>query len=516
MTETPVSCSNANTSLRPERGILLLAFAVVALHLATAGRYGIFRDELYYLACAKHLAWGYVDQPPLIALLTWLTTHLFGSSLLAIRFLPALASGLLVLLTATIARELGGGRFAQYFAAFAVIPVPIYLILHHWLTMNAFEPLFWMAVVWCALRSINTNEPRYWLIAGVLCGIGLENKYSMLFCIAGLIVGLVLTQERRWLRNRWFWAGVILALTLFLPNFLWLIHHNFPFLEFERDSRMSGSRIARAPIAFIADQALIMNPLLFPLWIAGLVWLFTSVRSKKYRLLGWMFLTIFLTLLLMKAKNYYVAPAYPMLFAAGAVAIEQATAHKRHWFRFAYIAAILLSGCVLAPLVMPILPVQSFLRYQKHLGGFTPVQFENLKPSPLPQYFADEFGWENMARQTAKVYNRLPPADRADTAIFANNFGEAGAIDFFGPKYGLPPSISNHESYWLWGPRNYTGKSVIVLGSDGVGDREHFRSVEVAGRVDDPYCRPIERFDLFLCHGLTTELHAFWPKTKNW
>jgi hypothetical protein len=445
---------------RMQGSILWLGVIEVGIHLATANRYGIFRAELYYIACSRHLAWGYVDQPPLIALVTWMVAHSLGTTLFALRLLPALAGGGLVWLTASIARELGGGRFAQLLSALVVIPVPIYLILNHWLTMNAFEPLLWTGILWCAVRMINTKDPRYWLWIGLLVGLGLENKYSMVFGIGGLLFGLALTRERRLLLSGWLLVGAACALLLFLPNLIWLVHHHFPFLEFEHNSRESGSRILRGPLAFVWDQVLIMNPLLAPLWMVGLGWLLVSRDGRRYRALGWTCVSILVLLLLLKSKNYYVAPIYPILFAAGATAFEKATMERR-WMRNGYGAAVVVSGLVLAPLVMPLLSPQGFVRYRAALGGFTPVRFENLDETLLPQYFSDEFGWEDMARKTAKVYAALPEPERASTAIFANDYGQASAIDFFGPRFGLPASISKNESFWLWGPGGYTGKSSL-------------------------------------------------------
>lgn len=496
--------------------VLLLALADVALHLATAARYGIFRDELYYIACARHLTWGYVDHPPLIALITWLVIHTLGTSLIALRLLPALAGGALVILTARTARELGGNSFAQTLAAAAILPVPIYLILHHWLTMNAFEPLLWTGVLYFALRLVNTRDPRYWLPIGILTGIGFENKYSMLFCITALILGLLLTPSRLLLRTRWFWISALIATAIFMPNLIWLIHHHFPFLEFEQNSRLSGSRIKRGPIAFLADQALIMNPLSAALALAGLCWLFISRPARAYRFLGFTCAAILLTLLLIKAKNYYAAPAYPALFAAGAAAFESFTANKQQLLRPVFGSALLLSGFFFAPLVMPILPIPPFLKLQAAMHGFTPVRFENQPGSLLPQYFSDEFGWEDMVRKTAAVYSSLPKEEQPTTAIFANDYGQAAAIDFFGPRYGLPPSVSKAESFWLWGPRSYTGQSVIVLGSDGAGDRRHFRSVQIETLVDNPYARADEHYNILLCHDLNRSLQTLWPSLKSW
>jgi hypothetical protein len=312
---------------------------------------------------------------------------------------------------------------------------------------------------------------------------------------------------------------------IFLPNLLWLVKHDFPFLELMRNIRESGRDVVRGPIAFVADQAFIINPLLFPLWAGGLVWLFLGKQGRRYRIFGWGYLVMLITFIVMKGKNYYLAPAYPMLFAAGAVAFERITDRSSSptvrtrvrwlWTRWAYAAAIILASAALSPLSLPILSPETYIRYQAALG-FEPPKTEHQETGPLPQHFADEFGWEEMTRAVAEVYHRLPPEERAQTAIFANNYGEAGAIDFFGPKYGLPKAISNHQSYWLWGPRNYTGAIVIVLGSDGDGDREHFQTVEPVGRTYHPYSRRDEHFEIFLCRGLNQPLSALWPSIKGW
>lgn len=494
--------------------VLPIACLVALAHLLTAGRYGIFRDELYYIACARHLGAGYVDHPPLIALIAWLVSHTLGSSLLALRLLPALASGVLVWMTARIAQEWGGGRYAQFLAALSIAPVPIYLILQHWLTMNAFEPLCWAGIFWAASRLILRQDPRYWLLIGALAGIGLENKYSIVFPLTGLLFGILLTPARKWLRSPYLGIAVGVAALLFLPNLLWLIHHGFPFLEFERNSRQSDARILRGPVSFLVDQARIMNPVLAPLWLLGLGWFFTR-GGKALRPIGIAALFVILLLLGLQGKNYYVSPVYPALFASGAVFLERLSA-RRVWLRAAYPVCIVVSGCALAPLVMPILSPQRFLAYHHLWRDFTPVVFENQPERPLPQYFSDEFGWEAMTQATARIFRKLPKQEQARTAIFANDYGQAAAIDFFGPRYGLPASVSKAETYWLWGPRQYDGQSVIVLGSDGRGDREHFRSVEAAGEANSEYSRDDERYTIFMCRGIYPPLGVLWPRMKAW
>jgi len=508
--ERPVSRFTSASAI-----VFYIAGAKLLFHLLTATRYGIFRDEMYYFACSQHMAWGYVDQPPLIALVIWITRHTLGSSVFALRLPAAVAGAALVWLAGKLARELGGGRFAQALAALAVFTVPIYMIMHHWITMNAFEPLIWMGCLWCVVRAINSGNEKYWFWFGVLAGVGFEAKYSIVFFLGGVLAGVLATRERRILKSKWLWLGALAAFFIFLPNFIWLVRHNFPFIELMHNIRMTSRDVVRGPLAFVLDQGQIMNPILFPLWLAGLAWLFFAREGKRYRVLGWTYMVVLATFIALKGKNYYLVPIYPILFAAGAVAFERVTNRRWVWTRAAYIAVLVVCTAVLAPLFAPVLPVESFIRYERKLG-IEPPKAENQNNGALPQYFADEFGWEDMVREVARIYNSLPPDERARTAIFANSYGQAGAIDYFGPKYGLPSAISNHQNYWYWGPRNYTGDIVIVLGSDGSGDREHFKSVEVAGRADNPYSREDERYDIFLCRGMLWDFKTVWPKMKKW
>ncbi len=493
--------------------VLYLAGAKLLLHLLTAARYGIFRDEMYYWACGQHLAWGYVDQPPMIALIAWFARHVFGQSPLGVRFLPALAGAALVWMAGLLAREMGGGRFAQTLAALAILPVPIYVLLDHWLTMNAFEPLIWMGCLWCVVRAIKRDDARYWFWLGLLAGIGFETKYSIAFLLFGIFVGMLFTPERRFLKSKWLWLGVLMCGAIALPNFLWQRHYDWPFLQLMHNVRASNRDIIRGPVAFVLDQIQIMHPILAPLWIGGALWLLLAKAARPYRIFGWTFLMVLGTFLALKGKNYYVAPIYPVLFAEGAVGFERITATRFGWSRVAYVAIIVLTGALLLPIFCPILSPENFLKYQAAIH-ITPPAAENQNNGPLPQYFADEFGWEEMVRKVAQVYNSLPPEERAKCAIFSNGWGEAAAIDFYGPKYGLPHAISKHNTYWIWGPDNYTGEIMIVLHSDGRGDRQHFASVEPAGEVSHPYSRRDEWFTIWLCRGLKWNLKDVWPEMK--
>ena len=486
------------------------------MQLLTDSRYGYFRDELYYLACAQHLDWGYVDQPPLIALIAWFARHVFGDSLLGLRLLPGLAGAAMVWLTGQTARQLGGGRWAQGFAALCAFLAPIFLLLDRWLSMNAFEPLFWLGCSYLVIRIVKTGDQQLWIWFGVLAGLGLENKYSIAVFAMGLVVGLLLTPARQALRKKWIWIGGAIAFLIFLPNLIWNIQHQWPFLELMRNIRASGRDIDMAPLQFLGTQVLIMSPIALPVWLAGLSYFLVSKNGKAYRALGWAFVITLGTFIVLHGKLYYPAPAYPMLFSAGAVAIEGWIAGPaRAWLKPALVAVLILLTVPLVPLVMPVLPIDTFLTYQTKLPFSSPRTEKSHLKAALPQHFADEFGWQEMVAKVARIYVSLPPDQRAQAAIFGGNYGECAAIDFFGPKYGLPRCISGHQNYFFWGPGSATGEVVIMLGARPDRARSRFREVQVVDMLDDPY-NQIESDPVLLCRGLKQDLRQLWPKLKSW
>ncbi|MGO9228904.1 MAG: ArnT family glycosyltransferase [Bryobacteraceae bacterium] len=496
--------------------VALIAVAKLALHLYAGRHYGYFVDELYYLACARHLAWGYVDQPPLIAAIAWTARAVLGDSLSALRFPAALAGAGAVVLTGLIARELGGNRFAQGLAALCLLLAPGVLALDHFLSMNAFEPLFWMGCAYLAMRIIRTGDAKLWLWFGVVAGVGLENKHSMLIFGFGLVAGLILTRERRWLRSPWFWAGGAIAFLIFLPNLLWNIQNHFPFLELQANIRRSGRDVRLSLLAFFGQEILAMLPLSLPIWLAGLWYLFFDKAGKRFRALGWAWVVAAAVILALSPRVYYLFAAYPVLFAAGGVAWERWLAAVRaQWVKPVYVTLMALIGAALAPTLLPLLPPETYVRYAAATHLQQP-RLENHRLGPLPQLFADQFGWEEMAATVAGVYNSLPADVRARTAIFGQNYGQAGAIDLFGPKYGLPPAISGHQSYFLWGPRGYTGESVIVMAGRQRDLESRFASVEKVAKVYHPYSMPYEHFDVFYCRGPKRPLREIWPQVKNW
>jgi len=520
--QVSVATQGATTSNQSSKsGIwwaLVIAAGVFALHIATISRYGYFRDELYYIACSNHLDWGYVDQPPMIVLVTWLIRHVLGESLFAIRILPALANAGVVVLTAFMAKEMGGRKFAQWFSALCMACAGIYLILGHLLTMNVFEPLIWMGCAYVLILMIKRNNPKLWVWFGLLAGIGLETKYSILIFGLGIVVGLVLTEERRLLWSKWLLVGGAIALLIFLPNLVWNVQHHWPFVELMHNIKESGRDIALSPGQFVAQQFLLMNPIIAPVWIAGLLFLLFSRRLREYRALGLGYVVSLLVLIVMKGKNYYLAPAYPMLLAAGGIATEALITRPRvSWLKPVAVTAVLVVTVLLLPAFAPVLSVEGFLSYQDKLPFNIPRNEKGHLGAALPQYYADDFGWEEMTAAVAKVYNGLSPEERSKTAIYCHNYGEAGAIDFFGRKYGLPASICPHQNYFFWGPRNYTGEIVILVGSDSLEtERRHFDQVDPVADLDNPYAITFENRPILLARGLKVNLQDVWPKLKAW
>ena len=493
--------------------------------MATATRYGYFRDALYYLACGEHLAWGYVDQPPLIALLAWIAHHFTGTSLRALLFWPALAGCARILLAAAFARELGAQRFGTALAAMLAATPMVWYAIDHQFAMNALEPLFWTGCAFALLRMIKTQNPRLWIVFGAIAGLGLENKYSIAVFAFALLVGLLLTPQRKLLFTPWLLSGGAVAALIFLPNFLWNVQHHWPFLELMRNIRESGRDVVLSPAAFIGQQILITTPLSLPFWLGGLFYYLFSRDAKPYRAFGWAFLVTIAFFLLAHGKNYYSAPAYPIVLAAGAVLAERLLSAPRMATRprlrivleaGAFVWLILAVAPIL-PVVIPVLPVDAYLRYQAHLPFEVPRSEHGHEGAALPQHYADEFGWPEMVAAVARVYASLPEADRARTAIYTQNYGQAGAIDFFGPQYGLPKAICAHQTYSLWGPRNYHGEIMILVGSRRIEDaRKFFDSVEPAATLDNPYALFYEKRTILLARGLKTDLQTLWPQLKHW
>jgi hypothetical protein len=501
------------------RTVAALAGFKAFIHIITVGAWGSewFIDELYFMACAEHLDWGYVDMPPLFPFVLSVVTAIFGDSLFVVRTIAALAGAGLVVLTAALAREFGGDRWAQASAALCVILAPIYLVVHDFTTMNALDPLFWVGCALVLARILNGGDPKLWLLFGLLAGLGINSKHTFALWGVALVVGLLATPARSEFRSRWIWLGGAIAVLLFLPNLIWLVDNGFPHLEQLTNIRTSQRNVALSAAGFLGQQVLMLNAPAVVLWLGGLIWLSADQRVRRFRPLAIAWIVVVVLLIALDGRAYYPAPAHPVLLAAGGAALSAfvAAGGWRRWLRPAIIVLMTVSGLVIAPMWLLCLPADAYQRYTEWIG-MDQVRIENHELGPLPQLFADRYGWREMAEEVARVYHALPEADRAKVAIYGGNYGRAGAIDHYRAELGLPAAISGHLTYFLWGPGDATGELMIVIGSDRERLTAVFDSVEPVGRIHHPYSMPYNHTEVFVCRGLKMSMDELWPQVKNY
>lgn len=503
---------------RPSSGLFAvpIAFALVklVLHALAVTNYGYFRDELYYIACSKHLAWGYVDHPPLSIALLALNRALLGDSLIALRWAPAVAGATVVLLTGFLVRRLGGGHFAAALACLCAVLAPVWLIVDHFYSMNALDTLFWTLGSLLFLRALDGPRRWTWLGLGLVLGLGTLNKHSMLWFGAGAFLGIALTPYRRLFATPWPWAAGVLAALLVLPHVVWQASAGWPTVEFMRNA--SGSKMVHTGFAaFWGQQILAMGPGSLPIWLVGWGALWAWRPARPYAIL--FFAVAALLVATGSSRPNYLAVAFAPLFAAGAVMGERWTAPRRRaWIRPLVLVAVGGAGLVILPIGLPLQPVEQRIAYARALH-IQPRSQEHTRTGDLPQVLADMFGWEELTRKVAGVYRSLPAADQARCSIYTSNYGEAGAIDFFGPRWGLPPAISGHNNYWLWGPGGGTGEVMILVGGSRDDPHRDFQSVVLADTTDAPHAMPYENgAPIFLCRGLSMPLAARWPGTRHY
>jgi hypothetical protein len=501
-----------NPTPRGNLPLILLPLAKLLVHLATYQGYGMFRDEYYYLACADHLAWGYVDQPPFSLAVLWLSNLLLGDSLLAVRLVPALAGAGTVLLAGLMARRLGGRMASQALAMVAVLAAPYYLALDHFFSMNALDILIWALAAYLLLCIVEKDNPATWALLGVVLGLGLMNKMSILWLGMGLFVGIMATHRRRWLRKPGPWMAAGIAGLIFLPHILLQVANDWPTLEFilnAVDNKLANIQT----IQIMTRQLMMMNPLNLPVWLGGLAWLLFSTRGRRFRLLGITYLVVLALLLLNgTSRAGYLGPAYIWLLAAGSVWIEGLSR------RLAWVAAgaLVIFGAVLAPLAIPILPVERYIPYAAALGE-SPSTEERKEVAALGQFYADMHGWEEIAGAVETAYQQLTPAEKEKAVFFAYNYGDAGAITRLGRTLDLPRSISGHNNYWLWGPGDFDGRVAIIIGDTREDHLADFESVTQAGMVDCGYCMPYENNrPVWICRGLKRPVADVWPGLKHY
>ena len=488
-----------------------LAVAAFALHAAVSNNYDFYRDELYFIVCGQHPALGYVDQPPLIPLLA-AASQLFGESRVAIHLIAALGGPAAVLVACATVRLLRGGFWAELLAGLAAGFAPIYLALSSTLSTSTFEPLVWGWTAYFLMRAALADDRKALVYAGIVAGVALEAKYGILFYVAGLLVGLLLTPQRKLLFSREVASALAIAAALAAPNFFWQWWHGFPILPVLLNN-VDHLDLVLSPTAFFANQALMMNPLLAPVWLAGVVAPFADARFRPLRFLSVAFVTVFVAMLALHAKSYYLSPAYIAAFAVGAVALDRWVGSLR--LRYAYLGLAFVSSAILAPLPIPMLAPQQYLTYE-HALGFHDAPVETRPQSQIPQLFADMTGWHDLARSVAVAYDKLDPQDRARATIFTYNYGEASAIDLFGGPLGLPKALSGHNNFYLWGPGKADGGVVLLVGSKLRGLARECRKSSVVGTFGAPFALPEEHGEIVLCRDLGSTFRAAWTRLRHY
>lgn len=489
-----------------------LALAVVVLHLLVAGRYDFFRDELYFIVCGRHPAFGYVDQPPLIPLWAALS-QAFGENLVILRLPAAMCAAATVYVACAFVRLLGGGRFAELLAGVAVGFAPMFLGLDYTLNTSIAEPLAWTLVAYLVARRIVLDDRAAIVWLGVVVGVALECKYAIPFYLIALAVALLLTPQRRILATREMGIAAAVAFALASPSLVWQAMHGWPFIELLLDGSAAGKNAVVPALAFLGNQIFVMNVLFAPVWIAGIAAPFTIARFAPLRSLSLAYLIVCAMMIASHGKDYYLAPAYATLFAIGAVAIEP-------WLRWpavrtVYVGFALVVAAVAAPLAIPVLSPAQLVAYMHALHITSQSQERSSAGSTLPQLFADQMGWRDLARQVAGAYVGLSPDERARTAIIASNYGEAAALDVYGPFYGLPPALSGHNNYYLWGTHGYDGSSILRINADLDRYRKRCATARQLLVIASPDAVPDEqRINVIHCRTFQRPLGEAWPDFK--
>ena len=497
--------------LRDGRGLVALIYALALVKfvlpfLLQHPAYEPHRDEFLYLAEARHMAWGYLEVPPVMSVLS-LVTNAFGGGLFWIKFWPSLGGALTYVLVGRMILLLGGGRWALVLG-FLPFVFGYFLHVHFMLQPNFLEMLSWTAMAYGLMCHVRTGGPKGLYIAGVAFGLGMLSKYSAAFFAGTLVVGLLLTPERKVFRNRHFYFALLTGFLLFLPNLIWQAGYGWPIADHMTELRHQQlDQVSR--LNFLLDQLTYNLPGL-AIWMAGLYWLFVPAEGRRYRFVGWAVLLVLAFLTLAQGKSYYAMSAYPLLFACGAVCLERATVARRGW-RWGLVAFSVAVGCYLDTVCLPMLPPEKLVGYYKRNPVFRRLGFlrwEDQRDHPLPQDFADMLGWRELAQKTARVYHSLDSAGSngailTGTIVDAGNYGEAGALDYYGPALGLPPVMSHAANYWLWAPADFYNHETFILTTDN-RDEIHddfmklFSSVTLADSVGTPDAREFGSFIIVL------------------
>ncbi len=492
---------------------LAAALATFALHLVANPHYGFFRDELYFIICGRHPQLGYVDQPPVVPLLA-AATQIFGHWLWLLRAIPALFAAGGIYVTCELVALFGGGRFAQLLAALVFFFTPVLLSFGMKAGTDEVGLFTWPLIALLFVQLSARETPRRWLVLGVTIGVSIQSKYSVLFYVAALIGGLLAVPERRILFTRGAGAAALVATAIAAPNAIWQLHYGLPILELLRNGQ-SGKNVIPSPALYLAQELLITNALLAAQWCIGLLW---TLRSARFRFAGIAYLVLIAEMLIFHGKHYYPANIYPVLIAAGAVPIEAWT--QRRSARYLLAAYVVLAGLVFVADALPILSEAQYVSYAHARGTLLPsfkkaLETEhNREANVLPSDWADMHGWPEMAAAARAAYLALPPSRRREAVVFTGNYGEASAVAFFAPDV---PVISEHNQFWLWGERNYSGETLVQINGSCFAADRLFRSRRRLATLRSRYALSYEAHaPIWLCTGIRKPLATVWPEIKDY
>ena len=466
------------TKAQKTDNILLLSLALCGtlIHILLNGQYGFHRDELDFIMNARQLDWGYISYPPLTPFFARIGLELFGESLRGLRVLPAIAQGIVMILAGLMARDMGGKRNAQIMTAFAVFIAPVSLMGGTVIMYFAFDYLWWVMVAFFTVRLLATDDARYWLGVGAGIGLGMMTKYTMIFWVAGLVVAVLVTPIRKYLRSKWLYFGAGLALLIFLPNLIWQIQHDFISLEYLSSIHARDIEWGRADGFLVEQLYTTTNPFSLPLWTVGLSLCLFGASMKRFRTLGWMFVVTFALFLINKGRGYYTGPSYVMLLTAGCVWFENwlgTRTEKTRRLGFGLLWGTQVIGSLIGiSLMKPIAPINS------PLWDIT---------SDVNGEVVEMVGWQDLTAQVAEIYQSIPESEKPRTVILAGNYGEAGAFDLYGDEYGLPRIITGANSMWYRGYGEPEPETVIVVGFESSYARKFFNRCVYSGTVKNSY-----------------------------
>lgn len=498
--------------------VVFFSLLQLCIHLLGNNHYGFHRDELLHLALGEHLDWGFKEVPPVIAALAWLITHTLGDSLFAVRLLPALCSAIIVFVGCLASVEMGGRRFAVIITGTALTFAPSFLASGYLFQPVVFDQLWWVLSAWFMAKFIRTHKPVYLYLWAAVTGFGMLTKYTMAFYTLSLLVGLLISGHKKVFANKHFWLACGLGLLIFSPNLIWQVSHQFPVLRHMKELRETQLEYI-SPLSFLMEQLLSAGTGMF-VFVPGLIFLLFTIRLKNFRFIGIALIFTLLLLILGSGKVYYAFGAYPLVFSAGGYACERMIKSSLYPLRWVLVIFLLLPNLLFLPLAVPLLPIKKAVRVfawmDKSLGLHFPFKWEDRQQHPLTQDYADMYGWDELARKVAGVYNSLPQKTKKSTIIFADDYGQAGAIDHFGKMYGLPKAVCLSSSFAIWAPEKLNAENMIYI-NDELDFRHQVSSAKKVAEIRSVYARE-KGMPIYWIEGLKQPIkdvyHQQWLKLR--